>query len=290
MTTPAIHVAQLTDTHIVGRDHTHLAGTDADHPLDPNRRLRLAVESINAERVPVSAVLLTGDLANDGRPEEYEAITELLEPLRVPIFAVPGNHDVRSSVRSLCPDLPWADADHASWSLEHDGITIIGLDTTHVGQHGAQFDEERAIWLRDALDDADRAGRPTLLAMHHPPFRSGISWMDRSGFLGLEAFIDIVREHSVDRILCGHMHRPMNALVGGTIAQVGISTVQHVALEFDHGVDEDEPGPLMMIDGPPGYLVHRFHESNWVSHTRYIDRDVRPFVPAWADDHLDSSR
>ncbi len=286
MTTTATHFAQLTDTHIVGSEHAHRAGTDADHPLDPNRRLRLAVDSINSERVPISAVLVTGDLANDGRPEEYEAVAELLEPLRAPLLAIPGNHDVRSSVRALCPDLPWADADHASWSIVHDGITIIGLDTTHLGEHGAQFDDERATWLTEALEAADRAGLPTLVAMHHPPFRSGISWMDRSGFSGMEHFTHIIAEHSVDRILCGHMHRPMNALVGGTIAQVGISTVQHVALELDEG----EPGPLMMIDGPPGYLVHRFHGGTWVSHTRYIDRDAKPFVPSWADEHLDSTR
>lgn len=286
MSAAALHFAQVTDTHIVGRDQTHVAGSDADHPLDPNRRLRLAVASINAESVAMDVVVLTGDLTNEGRPEQYEAVAELLEPLRMPLLAVPGNHDTRSSIRDLFPALPWVDAEHASWSVVHDGVTVIGLDTTHPGQHGAQFDDARHAWLSEALETADRAGGPTLLAMHHPPFRSGISWMDRSGFEGLERFTELIGRHSIDRILCGHMHRPMNAVVGGTIAQVGLSTVQHVALEFD----ATDAAPLMMIDGPPGYLVHRFHENTWVSHTRYIDRDVEPFVPAWADEHLRRSR
>ncbi|MEZ5376341.1 MAG: phosphodiesterase [Acidimicrobiales bacterium] len=286
MPTSPLLLAQLSDTHVVARDQTHVAGTDADHPLDPNRRLRLAVESVLAETVPVSAVVMTGDLANEGRPEQYEAIAELIAPLDVPVLAIPGNHDDRASIRTLVPGLPWVDAEHASWSMVHEGVTIIGLDTTHLGFHGAEFDDERAVWLDTALADADLAGGPTLLAMHHPPFRSGISWMDRSGFIGLERFAEVVSAHSVDRILCGHMHRPMNALVGGTIAQVGLSTVQHVALEFDVG----DVTPLKMIDGPPGYLVHRFDDGTWVSHTRYIDLDARPFVPAWADEHLERNR
>ncbi len=277
-----LYLAQLTDTHVVSKDRTHEAGTDADHPLDPNRRLALAVDSVNAEAMPISAVLHTGDLTNDGQPAEYEALAELLSPLEAPVFAIPGNHDNRQAVRDLFPTLPWVDAEHASWLIDHDGISIIGLDTTQVDQHGAVFDDERAEWLDAALDQADRAVGPTLLTMHHPPFRSGITWMDRSGFIGMERFAEVVRQHRVDRILCGHMHRPMNALIGGTIAQVGISTVQHVALDFD----PSESARLTMIDGPPGYLIHRLHRDSWVTHTRYIDRTAVAFVPAWADEHL----
>lgn len=281
---PPQHLVQLTDTHIVANDRVHEAGVDDDHLLDPNRRLALTIESIQAEPIEISAVIATGDLTNEGRPEEYEALGERLAPLTAPVFAIPGNHDDRASVRALFPDLPWADTEHASWVVEHDGITIIGLDSTRPPDHGAAFDDDRATWLDSVLTDtdADTTG-PVLLAMHHPPFRTGIGWMDRSGFTGLDRFAEVIAAHQVDRILCGHMHRPMNAVVGGTIAQVGLSTVQHVALNLD----PSETSELWMIDGPPGYLIHRHHEGSWVTHTRYIDRQHEPFVPAWS--RLDTS-
>ncbi|MEZ5225641.1 MAG: hypothetical protein R2710_02920 [Acidimicrobiales bacterium] len=52
-----------------------MAGTDADPSARPEPPS--AVESVLAETVPVSAVVMTGDLANEGRPEQYEAIAEL---------------------------------------------------------------------------------------------------------------------------------------------------------------------------------------------------------------------
>lgn len=274
---PPLHLVQLTDTHVVASDRVHEAGVDEKHLLDPNRRLAMTIESIGAEPIGISAVVATGDLTNDGRPDEYEALGELLDPLDIPVYAVPGNHDDRASIRALFPHLPWADSEHASWVVEHQGITIVGLDSTRPPDHGAAFDDDRAAWLDSTLSNV-RENSAVLLAMHHPPFRTGIGWMDRSGFTGLDRFAEVIAAHRVDRILCGHMHRPMNSIVGGTIAQVGLSTVQHVALNLD----PSETSELWMIDGPPGYLIHRHHEGSWVTHTRYIDRQHEPFVPAWS--------
>ena len=53
----------------------------------------------------------------------------------------------------------------------------------------------------------DSAPGRVALAMHHPPFKTGITWMDESGFEGLELFEATIREHPVERIVCGHIHR-----------------------------------------------------------------------------------
>lgn len=267
-------LAQLTDTHVVATAETGLGGIDRAHPIDNNGRLAKAVASINAESPAMSAVIATGDLVNDARPDEYDALTDLLSPLRVPFLAIPGNHDDRAQVRALCPDLPWVDDDHASWSIDHQGVTIIGLDTTIPGQPGAEFDQTRARWLDAALDTARG---PVVLAMHHPPFDSGIGWMDRSGFIGRDHFSEVIGRHRIDRILCGHLHRPMVSQVAGVTAHVGPATVQHVDLDLDpsHGT---RPA---LIDDPVGYLVHRFAKGQWVSHTRYFDTGNEAYEPSW---------
>jgi len=268
-----VHFAQITDTHVVAADTPDVLY--ADH----NAQLAEAVASINAEATPISAVLATGDLTQWGTATEFEQLAELLAPLTVPVLPVPGNHDTRAGMGTCFPGHPWADADHLSWVMTVDGVRIIGLDTTVPGEHGGAFDAEREQWLRGVL--ADATGEPTMLAMHHPPFVTGIEWMDRSGLEGADRFAEVLHEiGGVDRILCGHVHRPISALVGGVLAEVGPATAVHVALDLV------PDGPKQIIRDPIGYRVLRVDDgsdaASIVGHVRWIGTGEAPFVPQWA--------
>jgi 3',5'-cyclic-AMP phosphodiesterase len=293
-------LAQITDTHVIAADPAGddpagaPAGIRDDLFVDNNGRLRAAVERINRESPAVSAVLATGDLANDGLAEEYAALEELLEPLHAPVLPIPGNHDDRMRLRSIFPNVPWAEADHASWvtSVGADdpgspAIRVIGLDTTLPGHAGAEFDDAREEWLRWVLTAGSSAGAPTsagagseksptVLAVHHPPFVTGIEWMDRSGFVGLGRLAAVLREYPVDLIVCGHLHRPAASSIAGVPAQVGLSTVQHVALDLTPGAG------VSLVHDPVGYQILRVSDTGIVSHTRYLDPAVEPFRPSWA--------
>ena len=266
-------IAQLTDSHVVA------PGTDEELFVDNNERLANAVRQLNQESPQMTAVLATGDLTNWGHPAEYEALASLLQPLTVPVLAIPGNHDDRDLLRAAFPDLPWVDAGHASWSVVIGGlgapsVRIVGLDSTIPGEPGAEFDSEREEWLRATL--GDQPGTRTILAMHHPPFITGIGWMDGSGFIGLDRLAAVLPEHPVDRIASGHVHRPITSSIAGIQAQVGLSTVQHIDLDLtpDAGVS--------LIHEPVGYQILLVSASGIVVHTRYTETDESPFVPKWA--------
>ncbi|MGH1504847.1 MAG: phosphodiesterase [Acidimicrobiales bacterium] len=264
-------LAQLTDTHVVAPD------TDEELFADNNGRLAAAVVSLLAEDPAPEAVLITGDLTNWGKPAEFEALVEILGPLTVPVLAIPGNHDDRDGTRAAFPDLPWADAEHASWVTTVGDLRILGLDSTIPRAAGARHDEGRDLWLRESLD-ADHDG-PTILALHHPPFVTGIDWMDASGFEGLDRLRATLAEYPVDRVVCGHLHRPINASVSGIAASVGLSTVPHVALDLS-GAQE-----VSLVHDPVGYQLLGWNPGGpIVSHTRYIDTDATPFHPGWADE------
>ncbi len=263
-------LAQLTDTHILR--------PDSDEPtlVDHVKRLELAVTSLNAEVPAPDAVLLTGDLTNNHEPGEIETLRACLESLTLPMLAIPGNHDDRAEIAASF-DLPWAADDNLSWVVELDGLHVIGLDTTVPGAHHGDFDRPRHEWLAAAL--AETAPNPTVIAMHHPPFASGIRWMDDSRLRNAEAFVETVAgaDH-LTRIFCGHLHRPIVTSVGGVLTSVGPATVHHVMLSLA------EDAPIELISDPTGYQLHRFDGTAWVSHIRYIDTDVEPITPAWAAD------
>lgn len=263
-------LAQLTDTHVVDAD------SDEVLYVDNNERVRIAVESLNAESPALAAVVATGDLTQWGSTAEFDQLVELVAPLRMPFLPLPGNHDHRDRLRSAFPNHPWVDDDHASWVQFVDGVRIVGLDTTVPGQPGGLIDDQRATWLSSAL--ADPHDGVTILAMHHPPFETGIGWMDRSGLSGRARLEAVLRDQPhVDRIWCGHLHRPITSVVGGVPAEVGLSTTVHVALDL-------APGAVTrVVRDPAGYRVHMIGDGTIVSHTRYIDTGEDPFAPAWAE-------
>ncbi|MGI9644988.1 MAG: phosphodiesterase [Ilumatobacteraceae bacterium] len=264
-------LAQLSDTHVLE------VGAESESGVDHNARLAEAVAALDAENPAVDAILATGDLVDDEQPGQYAALSSLVAPLAAPVLAIPGNHDTRDGVRQTFPDLPWVDADHASWVVVvADRIRVVGLDSTVPGERGAEFDAGREDWLRSTL--AASHDGPTVLAIHHPPFRTGIGWMDRSGFLGLERLVEVLHEHPVDRVVCGHLHRPITSSVAGIPAQVGLSTVEHVALDLAPGAG------VALVREPVGYQLHHIVGRDVTTHTRYIDNTEEPYRPAWAAD------
>ena len=263
-------LAQLTDTHILGPDYA------GERFVDNNDRLAKAVESLNAETVRPDAVLATGDLTDTGSEAEMALLTELLAPLHVPVLPIPGNHDRRETFRTAF-DMPWAtDDSHIGWVADLGDMTVIGLDTLLPGSHGGHFDDERLLWLTQALDEA--GDRPTAIAMHHPPFDSGIHWMDEMGLEGKDGFVDLVARYpNLTRIFCGHIHRPLVTAVGGVTTTVCLSTVQHVHLDLHPS------STIELIRDPVGYQLHHFNGSGWVTHNRYIETGEAPITPMWAD-------
>lgn len=263
-------LAQLTDTHVVAAD------TDELLYVDNNEHVRLAVESLNSESPPIAAVVATGDLTQWGSPAEFDQLAELVAPLTMPFLPLPGNHDDRGRLRSGFPNHPWVDDDHASWVQHVDGVRIIGLDTTVPGEPGGLVDERRAAWLSSVLAEAHDG--TTILAMHHPPFATGIGWMDRSGLDGRMRLEAVLRDQPhVDRIWCGHLHRPITSQVAGVPAEVGLSTAVHVALDLA------PDAAIRVVRDPVGYRVHMIGRGTIVSHTRYIDTGEDPFAPEWAE-------
>ncbi len=267
-------LAQLSDTHVLD------PASDEHRYVDNNGRLAQAIDALNAEAVAPEAVLATGDLVNSGPQPEYEALVSLFSELALPVLPIPGNHDDRDRLRAAFPQTPWADADHASWATTVGGLDIIGLDSIIPGKAGAEIDQPRAEWLASAIDAANG---PVLLTLHHPPFRSGIEWMDASGFLGLDLLNDVLEQHSgVCRILCGHLHRPITSAIAGIPAQVGISTVQHIGLDFRSDAS------VTLINDPPGFTLHQFDlqadpsGATWSSHIRFTDTGESPYAPTRA--------
>src|SRR2546422_160764 len=90
------------------------------------------------------------------------------------------------------------------------------------------------------------------------------------------AFADVVRRHpQVERVVCGHLHRPIQARVGGTLASTAPSTAHQVALDLE------DDHPLAFVMEPPACQLHVWRpDTGLVSHTSYIGDFDGPYLPS----------
>ena len=267
-------IAQLSDLHI------KLPGRLAYKKVDTAAMLAEAVRRINALVPRPDLLLITGDLTDIGSPEEYAWLRELLAPLTMPMFVVPGNHDEREAMRAAFSDGGYfPQQGFLNFAADYGDLRVLGLDTLVPGQGGGEVCAQRLAWLDDTLRAAPDT--PTLLLMHHPPFDTGIGHMDRIGLNGREAFADIVARHpQVLRILCGHLHRSIVTTVGGRMTMTCPSPAHQVVLDLR----DDAPSRFSME--PPGFLLHRWAGGILTSHTAVIGDFAGPFPFFDAAGHL----
>jgi Icc protein len=260
-------IAQITDMHI------RAEGVLAYGRVDTAPYLARAVEHLLRLRPRPDVVLATGDLVDAGSVEEYRRLKALLAPLPMPIYLIPGNHDDRDSLAAVFVDhtyLPRGER-FVQYVVDDYPVRLVALDTLVPGQVGGLLCAERLGWLAARLDEA--RDRPTLIFMHHPPFVTGIAFMDHHGLANAGEFAEVIRGHpQIERVVCGHLHRPIQARVGGALASTAPSTAHQVALDLT------DAHPLAFVMEPPACQLHVWNpDAGLVTHTSYIDDFEGPY-------------
>ncbi|WP_339435694.1 phosphodiesterase [Pseudomonas orientalis] len=250
-------VAQISDLHLkAGQRLTYGV-------VDTLGALRRAVDHLNASQPRPDIVVISGDLVDFGRADEYAVLHPELARLHMPCYLVPGNHDARGPLLDAFGDhayLPLSAEGPLDWVVDTHPLRLIGLDSTIPGSHGGQLLDSQLHWLDEQL--ALRPQAPTLLILHHPPFISGIGHMDREPFINASALERVVARHpQVERLLCGHLHRPMQRRFGASLSCVCPGTSHQIVLDLQ------DAAPAHFNLEPPGYLLHRWDaQQGLISH------------------------
>lgn len=259
-------IAQISDLHV--RPAGQLYGGAAD----ANAHLTGAIRHLHAlDRLP-DLVILSGDLVEHGAPEEYAQAASRLKDLTIPFLIVAGNHDDRDCLRQAFPDhryLPETGA--LNYCIDEHPVRILVLDTCRPGLHHGEVDEQDLAWLDRTLRlDPTKA---TLLVMHHPPFVSGIPYLDKYRLMRPEPVAEILRGFSnIEAILCGHVHRTMIKRWAGTVVVSCPSTTTEIALQW-----RPDALPQTFL-GPPACMLHAWDPlEGLVSHLSHIDKGAGPF-------------
>jgi Icc protein len=255
-----ISFVQLSDTHI------REPGRLAYGKLDTAPYLRHAVQSVMVLKQKPLAVVMTGDLTDFGRELEYQHLAELIAPLDIPVYLMPGNHDCRQGLRAAFPEHTYlGQSGFIQYEVEIGPLTLLTLDTCIPGESGGMLCDERLEWLEHKL--AKNSGKPVVVAMHHPPFTTMIGHMDKIGMQGgVPRLKEIMSRHlNIERVICGHLHRAIDVRFAGTIASTTPSPAHQVTLNLT----EDAASTWMLE--PPAYRVFGWSPSEGlVTHLAFV--------------------
>ena len=157
-------------------------------------KLREAVAEINAAEV--DAVILSGDLSNEGSDEQLLNIKGILDDIMHPFYIIPGNHENNWS-QSACKtfnDL-WG-SDRFVFTV--DNLVVVGMNCGPFMKMGdGHIKQEDLLWLDSTLTAMVKPGMQVLSVNHYPILA------DLDNY---QAYVDILKKYPVITHQCGHYH------------------------------------------------------------------------------------
>ncbi len=195
-----INALHLTDPHLFADRSGELRGT-ATHAS-----LSAVLDHYRNGDWRADIALVTGDLIHDDSAAAYDHFKDLLATLGMPVYCLPGNHDVRRLMQQALAEPPF----HYCASLRSGDWLIVNIDSCIAGQAGGHVSAAELERLDQEIDGTDAAR--VMVCLHHPPVPMQSRWLDS---VGLENGAELLQRLGVSGkvrvVVFGHVHQPYDA-------------------------------------------------------------------------------
>ena len=189
-----LRVIQISDFHLQSAPGSRVWGVDVDAGLGA------VLAHIQKHHPQPDFVLATGDLVGD-QPEAYPRVRQALETLGVPVYCLPGNHDIPAAMGQALREgqVRWARY------VEAESWQVVLLDSSVANSPTGYLAYRELTLLDTAL--AAHPERHTLVCLHHNPVPSGTAWLDTMMVGNHSALFALLDRHLQVRALAwGHIH------------------------------------------------------------------------------------
>lgn len=248
-------IAHLSDLHLGG-------------PVHARARSEVVMSHVLALDPRPDVLLVTGDIADHGLPEEYAAARAVLDRWPGPALVGTGNHDVREAFADGL--LEGRHAEQLDQALGTDEARFLMLDSLVAAPPGRRIDhgelaEHSLAWLDEELAKDER---PTFVCLHHPPVEIGVDLMDPIMLREPGRLADVLARHRHHAAtLVGHAHTQAASTFAGRPLLIGGGVASTVPLDA-------EPLPLIWEAGSPTIAFHHLHpDGRLTTHWRALEFD-----------------
>lgn len=228
-----IRLLHVTDPHLFAEADGSLRGTVTQSTL------AAVLDHYRESGWRADLIAMTGDVIQDGTAAAYERFRQLLTPLDLPVYCVPGNHDDRELMRQALATPPF----HYCDSVQLGNWLITGIDSCLDDDAGGRVSDDEMHRLGEILSTTTAAH--VAVCLHHPPLPMGSKWLDRVGLNNGAEFLHLTsRSGKVRTALFGHVHQEFAA------EHDGISIIGTPSTCRQFKPDSDE---FALDDKPPAY-------------------------------------
>lgn len=174
---------------------------------NPLKLLDRCLDRAFSEHPGIGLVMITGDLCDDGKAEDYEALRAYLDRnLRgVQMVVTVGNHDRKDAFRrGWLGVTPKDDREgNLAYNAHFSGgeLDVLSLDSAVFGESDGRFVDGQAQWLAGELEQI--GDKPSLLMTHHHLLDA------HEGIRAVacpEEIAQLVKESRITAVMAGHTH------------------------------------------------------------------------------------
>jgi len=230
-----LRFVQISDSHI---------GFDKPANTDVTATLRAAIAKIKAEPQQPSFVLHTGDLTHLSKPAEFDALQQVLSELGLPIFYVPGEHDVLEDDGKSYLQRFGRGTQGAGWqSFDQSGVHFIGLvNVVNLKAGGlGTLGNEQLEWLEKDVKHL-KSSTPIVVFAHIPLWSVYPEW--GWGTEDSARALSYLKRFGSVSVLNGHIHQVMQKVEGHVTFHTAMST----AFPQPAPGSAPSPGPMKVAD------------------------------------------
>ena len=176
------------------------------------------------------AILITGDLTNEGLIKEYEKCKELISRFKTnKIITISGNHDYRNTgYLAFKKYFPFETINE----LGKD-VVLVTLGTSRPDRNEGEVGYRQNLWLERTMKKYK--DKIKILAMHHHLVGIPDTGSDRLTVIDAGDVLRTILDTDVDLVLCGHKHRPWVWNFGNLlIVNAGTATSERVRGLFEN--------------------------------------------------------
>lgn len=240
-----LKIIHISDPHIMADPMKQLQGVKTTDTL---RRVVKAIQEESAD-----LILCTGDISEDGSIESYERFKSLIQPLKMPLKLLHGNHDHFQNLSTVLKShyvdnmMPFPDIN----------CTFVYMDTVVPGEiHGWVSDAEltRVSKLCENL-----TSQKIYLLSHHPLVKTGTGLIDQ--YMTQNSAEVLQKLSMIDYHLFGHVHHQYDLHVGQTRFIAAPSTAMQFKKHLDH----------LEVEHQVGYNTYVMSENYFEMKTTWID-------------------